>query len=86
MAEIYIPLSRLHAVADAVAALEPCAWSGKITRDQILIALGEHGDIWPASILSDLICEDALERERAFQTLPGTDANVHHVNFRTCNS
>lgn len=64
MAEIFLPLSRLHVLADAIAALEPCAWSGTITRDQILIALGEHGDIWPASILPGLIREGAWERER----------------------
>lgn len=54
--EIYIDRSRLHILADAIAALEPCPFTGTITRDQIVVALGEHGNIWPTSILLDVIC------------------------------
>lgn len=64
MTEIYIEDARLFALADAIAALEPCAWAGRITRDQILIALGEHGDIWPISILSHVGRPDPRARGR----------------------
>lgn len=56
MTEIYIERSRLHAIADAIAALEPCPFTGTITRDQIVLALGEHGNIWPVSLLEDALC------------------------------
>lgn len=55
MNEIYLDDARLFAIADAIAAIKPCAFAGRVTRDQIIIALGEHGDIWPTSILPDLL-------------------------------
>lgn len=53
MAEIYIATARENRIAEAIAALEPCAIHGRITVDQVKIVLGEVGDIWPASIKRD---------------------------------
>jgi hypothetical protein len=52
MAEIYIPTGNYRRAADAIAALEPCPVHGVITADQVKIALGEAGNIWPESIRS----------------------------------
>lgn len=54
---IYIANEQLISAADAIADLEPCPFAGKITRDQILMTMGEHGDMWPVSILPDVIAE-----------------------------
>lgn len=62
--EIYIEDARLIAIADAIAAIKPCAFAGRVTRDQIIVALGEHGDIWPLSILPGLIRDSAEDRGR----------------------
>lgn len=59
MTEIYIDRSRLHTLADAIAALRPCPFTGTITRDQIVLAIGEHGNIWPVSLLADVLTETA---------------------------
>lgn len=53
MSEIYIDDHRFNALAEKIAALEPCAFAGRITADQIKLALGEHGDIWPECIWAD---------------------------------
>ena len=53
MAEIYIATARENRIAEAIAALEPCPFHGRITTDQIKIVLGEVGNIWPASIRCD---------------------------------
>jgi hypothetical protein len=50
MAEVYIPTGNYRRAADAIAALKPCPVHGVITADQIKIALGEAGNIWPESI------------------------------------
>lgn len=46
MAEIYIPTEQYRAVVNAIAAMT------LIDPDEIKIALGEEGNIWPASIRS----------------------------------
>jgi hypothetical protein len=46
MAEIYIPTEQYRAVVNAIAAMT------LIDPDEIKIALGEEGNIWPASIHS----------------------------------
>jgi hypothetical protein len=52
----YLPktkYNRLVATLMSVAPLlniEPSAWTGTITEDEIKIALGEKLDIWPESI------------------------------------
>jgi predicted metallo-beta-lactamase superfamily hydrolase len=47
---IYVETESLSRFADVVAALKPCSFTGKVTPDQVKIALGEHLDIWPVSI------------------------------------
>jgi hypothetical protein len=46
-------LSRIepNALIKALAHIGRSAFTGTITRDEIVIALGEHADIWPRSIL-----------------------------------
>jgi hypothetical protein len=44
MAEIYIPTEQYRAAVNAIAAIT------HLDSDEIKIALGEHGNIWPASI------------------------------------
>jgi hypothetical protein len=53
MTETYIASARFERIAEAIAALEPCAFRGVVTADQIKMALGEHGDIWPGCIRGD---------------------------------
>ncbi len=47
MAEIYIPTEQYRAAVNAIAALTG------VDTDDVKIALGEEGNIWPASIKSD---------------------------------
>ena len=53
MAEIYIATARENRIAEAIAALTPCPFHGRITPDQVKIVLGEVGNIWPESIRGD---------------------------------
>jgi hypothetical protein len=46
------------ALIRALTYILPSAFTGTITRDEIVIALGEHADIWPRSILPHT-CETA---------------------------
>ena len=41
--------------AAKIAALKPCPFAGKVTADQIKLALGEWLDIWPASIADEVL-------------------------------
>jgi len=52
MAEIYIPTEQYRAVVNALAALTG------IDTDEVKIALGEEGNIWPASIRPDMTTTD----------------------------
>jgi len=52
---IYVETELVGRFADVIAALKPCSFTGKVTADQIKIALGEHLDIWPASIAADAL-------------------------------
>jgi hypothetical protein len=49
MTEIYIPTEQYNAAVNAIAALT------LIDPDEIKIALGEEGNIWPQSIQTNLI-------------------------------
>jgi hypothetical protein len=49
----YVDSQGLHRAAVALAKLEPCPYAGRVTEDQVKIALGELLDIWPASIADD---------------------------------
>jgi hypothetical protein len=53
MAEIYVPTVNYRRAAEAIAALMPCPAHGVVTADQVKIALGEAGNIWPESIRCD---------------------------------
>jgi hypothetical protein len=50
MAEIYIATARENRIAEALAALKPCRFHGRITTDQVKIVMGEVGNFWPDSI------------------------------------
>jgi hypothetical protein len=51
---VYISTERFHAMAETIAALPPCPFVGRVTPDQVKLALAEHGDVWPASIIPDV--------------------------------
>ena len=48
MAEIYVPTKNYRRAVDAIAAMTG------IDPDEIKIALGENGNIWPASLQDDV--------------------------------
>jgi hypothetical protein len=48
MAEIYIPTENYRRGVEAIAART------RLAPDEIKIALGEHGNIWPESIRTDV--------------------------------
>jgi hypothetical protein len=50
MNEVYLPDESIQTLAEKIAKLEPCPFAGRVTSDQVKIALGEFGDIWPESI------------------------------------
>lgn len=37
-------------LAERLAYLAPCPCSGRMTSDQVVVCLGEHGDFWPKEI------------------------------------
>ncbi|MER9702659.1 hypothetical protein NKJ10_00155 [Mesorhizobium sp. M0204] len=41
-------------LVEALAAVQPCAFSGEIENDEIITALGDAGNIWPAAIRADV--------------------------------
>ncbi len=45
-----LPAYRLDVLAGHLARLTPCPWSREITKDEVRVCLGEHGDVWPGSI------------------------------------
>lgn len=57
--EIYLENNRLNQLAEAIAAIAPCPFTGKVTADQVKLVLGEKGNVWPASILPDALTENA---------------------------
>jgi hypothetical protein len=59
MAEIYIPTEQYRAAVNAIAAMTD------LDPDEIKIALGEEGNIWPASIKPDRN-EDYTFRDQLF--------------------
>jgi hypothetical protein len=50
---VYVQNEAYNRAAEAIAAIEPCPFAGKVTAEQVKIALGELLDIWPASIAVD---------------------------------
>lgn len=63
MRNVYLDDDRLDAIADAILNIEPCPVTGMIRRDQIIMAIGEAGNVWPESILPDVICAGLEHRE-----------------------
>jgi len=49
--ELYVEDGAYNAAVQAIAELKPCPVVGRITVDQIKIALGEIADLWPSAIL-----------------------------------
>ena len=47
---IFAENALLDKACRAIAALKPCPFAGKVTADQVKLALGEMLDIWPKSI------------------------------------
>lgn len=48
---IFVDDRRYDALVQALLNLPPCAVTGEVTDNEIKVALGEVGNIWPASIL-----------------------------------
>lgn len=60
MTDIYLDYERYSKLIDALLNVQPCPVMGVVTADQIKLALGMGGDIWPLEIRGDVIL-DALE-------------------------
>jgi hypothetical protein len=56
--DIYLDYERYNKLIDALLNMKPCPFAGVVTADQIKLALGLGGDIWPATILPDVLAED----------------------------
>ncbi|WP_213285928.1 hypothetical protein [Bradyrhizobium sp. sGM-13] len=67
--EIFLNDDQYTRLVERLANLEPCPFAGKITPDQIKIALGEAGDIWPAEIYGDVVAAwlEECEKLRAME-------------------
>ena len=48
-----LDLDHYRPLVDALVTLEPCSFSGEIEANEVIVALGEAGNIWPASIEVD---------------------------------
>lgn len=48
--DIYLKNDQYDRMVAALTAIRPCPFEGKVTADQIKLALGEHGGIWPKRI------------------------------------
>jgi hypothetical protein len=48
--DYFVPDELLFPAADAIAHLQPCPFAGRVTRDQVLMVLGELADVWPVSV------------------------------------
>jgi hypothetical protein len=53
MAAIYVENKLFDHVVNVIATLEPCPFAGKVTIDQIKLALADATDVWPVSIAAD---------------------------------
>jgi hypothetical protein len=51
---IFVESARLQAIAETIAAIQPC---GCVTADEVKMALAAH-DIYPRSILEDVLLEE----------------------------
>jgi hypothetical protein len=50
MTDIYLNDERYARLVAALTNVKPCLMAGIVTENEIKTALGEAGDIWPASI------------------------------------
>lgn len=50
MKSIYLPRRAYARLVDAILKLEPDPVSGQVEADQVKLALGEFGDIWPEGL------------------------------------
>jgi hypothetical protein len=50
--------------ADYDRTVDALAQAGRMTRDEVMLILGEAGNIWPHSILRDVIITVAAENGR----------------------
>lgn len=62
--DIYLDYDRYSRLVTALANLQPCPFAGRITEDQIKVALGEAGDVWPLEIRGDVIMAMLEDREK----------------------
>lgn len=60
VSDIYLDDERYATLVAALLNVQPCPFEGVVTADQIKMALGMGGDIWPMEIRGDAIL-DALE-------------------------
>ena len=51
---IYFETAALNRFAKTVVELKPCPFEGRVTAEQVKVALGEFLDAWPASIADDV--------------------------------
>lgn len=51
---IIVDTIAFRAAAEAIANLRPCLMEGRVTADQVKVALAERLNLWPASIYADL--------------------------------
>ncbi|TAI63464.1 hypothetical protein [Bradyrhizobium sp. Leo170] len=58
--EIYLSDDRHSRLVQAILNAKPCPFAGHVTADQITMALGEVGSIWPEHSRGDMVI-DALE-------------------------
>lgn len=63
MTATYIRTEAFQRLADKIAALEPCPFYGYVTPDQIKMALGEHGNIWPTSVHAETAVPQSKARK-----------------------
>ncbi|MGY3575295.1 hypothetical protein [Bradyrhizobium sp. USDA 4504] len=49
-------------LAERLADLEGCPWSGEMTDDQVKVALGVHGGVWPSCIWAHVALADLEDR------------------------
>jgi hypothetical protein len=55
--ETFIPTELFERIAEAATRATPCAMNGKITANEIKIAIGEFANVWPESIRADVISD-----------------------------
>lgn len=80
-AVIVMPTEQFRALAEALAYLEPDWFAAKPDANTMKIALGEFGDIWPASILDtdDTASETYLLAKSLYRALRYSQSLPKHL-------